>query len=73
MKVKTFIQSFSMESLDKQFMGVKLTDIMINTTINKISFYLFTPVNQSKIYSLTLSIIIFDTNSPGILYADGSI
>ncbi len=30
-------------------------------------------MNQNKINSLTLSVIVFDSSSPGILFADGTI
>jgi hypothetical protein len=72
-RIKPFIQSFSMESLDKQFMGVRLNDMIISTNLGKVTFYFNSPVNQSKVSSLTLSVIVFDSSSPGILYADGTI
>jgi hypothetical protein len=37
-KVKSFIQSFSMESVDKQFMGMQLTDMVISTNLAKVTF-----------------------------------
>jgi hypothetical protein len=62
-----------MDSLDKQFMGFRLNNMSISANLEKVTLYFYSPPNQSKINSLIISIIIFDSSSPGILYADGTI
>jgi len=54
-------------------MGVRLNDMQISANMNKVKFYFYSSVNQSKINALSISIIVFDSSSPGILYADGTI
>lgn len=62
-----------MDSLDKQFMGFRLNNMSISANFEKVTLYFYSPPNQSKINSLIISIILFDSSSPGILYADGTI
>lgn len=71
MKAKVFVQSFNVESVDKQFVGLYLKGTSITT--KKITFDFLSPNNQSMIKYMSISVIVFDMNSPGVLFADGEI
>lgn len=71
LKVKAFLKSLSVESLNKQFIGLFLKSASIST--KKASFEYISPNNQSMIRFLSISVVVFDMNSPGILFADGEI
>jgi hypothetical protein len=68
---KTFIQSISMESVDKQFIGLHLKQSGITNKTLRLEF--LSPNNQSRIRYLQVTVIIFDTNSPGVYFAEGEI
>lgn len=68
---KTFIQSISMESVDKQFIGLQLKQSGITNKTLRLEF--LSPNNQSRIRYLQVTVIIFDTNSPGVYFAEGEI
>lgn len=69
LKVKAFIKSLKVESVDKQFIGLFLKGITLST--RKVTFEYLSPNNQSMIQVLSISVVIFDMNSPGVLFADG--
>ena len=60
-----------MESTDKQNIGIKLQDADIEN--KKVYFSFANPRRVSLVRSLTLSIIVFNIYTPGVLYADGII
>lgn len=69
LKAKVFIQSLTVESVDKQFIGLYLKSVSITT--KKVTFEYLSPNNQSMIRFMSVSVVVFDMNSPGILFADG--
>ncbi len=69
LKAKVFIQSLSMESVDRQFVGLYLKQTSIS--LSKVAFEYLSPNNQSLIKFLQVSVIVYDMNSPGMLFADG--
>jgi hypothetical protein len=71
LKVKLFIKSLNIESIDKQFIGLFLKSIYVST--KNVSIEYLSPNNQSMIRFLSISVMVFDMNSPGILFADGEI
>lgn len=71
LKVKAFVKSLNVESVDKQFIGLFLKSISVST--KNVSFEYLSPNNQSIIKFLSISVVVFDMNSPGILFADGEI
>ncbi len=71
LKVKVFIKSLNVESVDKQFIGLFLKSISVST--KNVSVEFLSPNNQSMIRLLSISVMVFDMNSPGILFADGEI
>ena len=71
LKVKSFLQGISLESVDKQQIGLQQqTTNVIGQTV----YFTFSNIERKSIVrSLTLSIIVFNIDTPGILYADGII
>lgn len=69
LKAKVFIQSLTVESVDKQFIGLYLKGVSITT--KKVTFEYLSPNNQSMIRFMSISVLVFDMNSPGVLFADG--
>lgn len=71
LKVKSFLQGVSLESRNKQSIGIKQNDYSV---VGKTVYFTFASIQQSSIiHSLTISIIVFNVYTPGILYADGTI
>ena len=70
-KAKQFIQGFSIESADKEHIGLKHYGTAISK--GKVMFSFLNHNKYSIIHSISLSIVIFKLNTPGILYADGTI
>jgi hypothetical protein len=71
LKVKPFLQGFDMESQDQQTVGVRLHDSDIEE--QSVHFTFLNPNRSSLVRSLSLTIILFNIYTPGILYADGII
>lgn len=71
MKVKSFLQGIGLESVDKQNIGLsQQTTNVIGQTV----YFTFSNIERKSIVrSLTISIIVFNIDTPGILYADGII
>lgn len=71
LKVKSFLQGVSLESRNKQSIGIKQNEYSV---VGKTVYFTFASIQQSSIiHSLTISIIVFNVYTPGILYADGTI
>ena len=71
LKVKPFLQGFHMESQDQQTIGVRLQDSDIEET--NVYFTFLNPNRSSLVRTISLSVILFNIYTPGILYADGII
>lgn len=71
LKIKSFLQGMNLYSPNKSKVGIKQQNAYISG--KQIYFTFGSPVQANIIRSLTISIVVFNVNTPSILYADGTI
>ncbi len=71
LKVKSFIQGMNLYSSNKGKIGVKQQNSYLSG--KQVYFTFGSAIKTSIVRSLTISIVVFNTYTPSILYADGSI
>ena len=65
------MQGISAESLNKQQIGLKHSSV---NNIGQTLYFTFANIQRASIIrSLTISVIVFNIYTPGVLYADGII
>jgi hypothetical protein len=71
LKAKPFLQGLSLESGDKQHIGIKHYSTMVKW--NTVIFAFSNLQGLTLIQSVTISVVAFYAHTPGVLYADGTI
>ena len=71
LKIKPFIQGMDIESNNKQSIGLRHKQTTLNK--GKVIFEYANPNKTSIIRTLKIAVIVYDIESPGVLYADGII
>jgi hypothetical protein len=71
LKIKSFLQGVDLYTENQGKLGIKQNNAYYSE--KKIYFSFSSPGKNSIVRALTISVILFNVNTPSILYADGSI